>query len=280
MIKVFRTVWRGLCLIIIILTLSLKLSASSCSAADVESIMQKMKEATEPQHPSIQKIIITRSERGEKAQNVVLQAFKKLADGKYRLMIVLQPADIKGMAFLARESTTKKPDIMWIYLPDINRVREILGLGQYDSFLGTLFTYADLGFVKLHGTYALLGEEQYEGKKAYRVQELPLQQDYYSRIVSWIAADSMLLLKRDFYSAGGQLWKAEFFEDFTIIDGIKTPIRILMSLVNGRTSTELKLAEINYDVNIPDELFDPNRLSTVATHPFWKSYRPRPVAKQ
>ena len=37
----------------------------------------------------------------------------------------------------------------------------------YQRFLGTDFTYADLGFVRLHEMYKLLGEEELNGVQAY-----------------------------------------------------------------------------------------------------------------
>jgi hypothetical protein len=279
MIKAGRNRWRDVFLVLM-LTLVIAPANALCSAADVNGIMKQMKEVLEPARPSIQKIVITKSERGESQQIVLLQAFKKLPDGKRRLMIVLEPADLKNMTALLWESGAEKADIIWIYLPDINRVKKMLGLSQYDPFLGTTFTYADLGFVKLRGKYALLSEETCEGEPAYKVEEKRIPGDYYSRIINWIAVDSKMPLRRDFYSAGNKLWKTEVFKDITVIDGTPTPIRILMTLVDGSTSAEFKLAEINYDVNIPDELFDPSRLSTVATHPLWKSYRTQPEKKQ
>ncbi len=279
MMKEGRNRW-GKFFLFLMITLAIAIADSLCSAADVKSIMKQVKAVIEPVRPSIQKIVITKTERGGTQQIVLMQAFKKLADGTRRLIIVLEPADLKGVAALLSESGEKKADSIWVYLPAINRVREILGVGQYDPFLGTTFTYADLGFVKLGGKYVLLGEEKCEGKSAYKVEEKRLPDDYYSRIVNWIAVDSKMPLKRDFYSAGSQLWKTELFKDITIIDGTPTPIRISMTLVDGRTSAEFKVVELNYDVNMPDEIFDPNRLSTVATHQVWKSYRSQPVNKK
>ena len=279
MMKEGRNRWRDLSLKLM-LALAIVLADSLCSAADVKSIMKQMKEVIEPVRPSIKKIVITKTERGGTQQIVLLQAFKKLADGTCRLFVVLEPADLKGMTALLSESGEKKADRIWVYLPPFNRVKEMLGVSRYDSFLGTTFTYADLGFVKLGGKYVLLGEEKCEGKSAYKVEEKRIPGDYYSRIINWIAVDSKMPLRRDFYSAGSQLWKTELFKDITIIDGTPTPIRISMTLVDGSTSAEFKVVELNYDVNMPDEIFDPNRLSTVATHTVWKSYRSQPVNKK
>ena len=68
------------------------------------------------------------------------------------------------------------------------------------------FTYADLGFIALHERYRLVGEEELRGRHAYKVEEqAPQEQSYYSRIITWIATDSMLPLQRDYFDHAGRL---------------------------------------------------------------------------
>jgi len=49
-------------------------------------------------------------------------------------------------------------------------------------FFETDLTYADLGYVERHGTYRLLGEETHNGIQSYKVELVPAQQVYYSRV--------------------------------------------------------------------------------------------------
>ena len=46
---------------------------------------------------------------------------------------------------------------MWMYLPALDRVRQIVPVETYQRFFDTDFTYADLGFVSRRGQYRLLG---------------------------------------------------------------------------------------------------------------------------
>jgi len=185
------------------------------------------------------------------------------------LMVILEPEYLKGTALLVWERENE-PTSMMVYLPFIRRVRKLESVEQYDAFLGTDFTYADLGFIKLHEGYRPLGKEKHAGVPAYKVEEkVPQERFFYSRIITWIATDSLLPLQRNYYAPNGELWKTELFEDVSVIDGVPTPLRIEMKDVEEGTSTELTLREVDYNADIPDAIFSPKELSEVAAQPLW-----------
>ena len=251
------------------------------AAQDVISIMKQTKEIFEPARPCKRKVVISTSEHGETGQDLIAgQVVKQFPDGKRMLMVILEPEDIKGTAYLVWERENK-PTIMMIYLPSIRRVRKLGPVEQYDSFLGTDFTFGDLDFIKLHKGYKLVGTEEHAGVRAYKVEEkVPQERYFYSRIITWIAADSLLPLQRDYYALNGELWKMETFEDVSVIDGVPTPLKIKMKDVEDDTSTELTLREVDYDADIPDAIFSPKELLNVAAHPLWQGYRSQPVGKK
>ena len=260
-----------------ILMLSFIVSVPVWAANDglsrVMTILKKTKEVFEPERSSIRKVVISVGTAGETVQWVAGQAFKKFPDGNRMLIVMIAPNEVKGMAFLVWEQENK-PDVMWVYLPTIRRVKKIAGLiDRNASFFGTDFTYADLGFIRLHKNYQLFGKEEHAGMKAYKVEEkMPEASPYYLRIITWIATDSLLPLQRDYYAPSGDLWKTESFENVSVIEGVPVALRIEMKDVKGNTSTELTLSEVDYDVDIPDAVFYPKQLSQVAAHPLWQPY--------
>jgi hypothetical protein len=161
-------------------------------------------------------------------------------------------------------------------LPAVRRVRKLVPVSAYESFLGTDFTFADLGLVNLRGRkFSLLSEEMVAGVPAYKVQEIVAGAVfYYPRIVTWVAKDSMLPLRRDYYDAANHLWKAELYQDTAIIDGVPTVLRMRMEDRQQNTSTELRVSEVRYDATIPDDLFDPQRLPQASKHPLWTPAAP------
>jgi len=268
---------------------------------DAATIARRMKAALEPERSSTRTLLLAmgsagggatdptnrqkevREELGQGARAAdgsttewtARQALKKLPDGNRILTVILAPDEVKGVAFLVWERTDK-PDAEWLYLPAVRRVRKIGPVSAYESFLGTDFTFADLGFVNLRDRkFSLLGEETFAGVPAYKVQEVmagPVF--YYSRIVTWVAKDSMLPLQRDYYDAANQLWKTERFQDVAVIDGTPTVLRIRMEDRISDTSTELRVSKVRYDAVIPDELFDPQKLPQVSKHPLWTQAAP------
>jgi hypothetical protein len=198
------------------------------------------------------------------------------------LIVILEPENIKGRAYLIWERENK-PDLMFIYLPTLRRViRAIHGLvDQYASFLGTDFRFADLGFIKLHKYYRLLGEENHGGVQAYKVEaKVPEEKEYYSRIITWVAADTFLPLQRDYYDPRGDLWKTELFEDVSVINGVPTPLRIKMKDVESDNSTEFYLSQVEYDKIVPDSLFEPKELLQASTRECWQGYSLVPAQKK
>ena len=268
---------------------------------DAATIAQRMKAALEPERPSTRTVVLAMSSTDGSAtqptarQNEIRdelgqgkrspdssttewtarQARKKLPDGNRILTVILAPDDVKGVAFLIWERKDG-PDEQWLYLPAVRRVRKLVPVSAYESFLGTDFTFADLGFVNLRDRkFSLLGEETFAGVPAYKVQEImagPVF--YYSRIVTWVAKDSMLPLRRDYYDAANQLWKTELYQDVAVIDGTPTVLRIRMEDKISDTSTELRVSKVRYDAAIPDELFDPQKLPQASKHPLWTPAAP------
>lgn len=246
--------------------------------SDVRSIIQKMKEAFEPVRPSTRTLTLTVSELGDTQKFVAGQARKQLPDGKRMATVVLQPDYLRGTAFLASEpNDATKPTVVWIYIPAIRRVRKVLPIDAFEHFLGTDFTYADLGFVRQHKKYRLLATEQHAGTKAYKVEEkLPADQYYYSRIVMWIGQNKMLPLERDYYDPTGMLWKREVFDSVTTIDGAPTVLHVQMTDLEANSSTNMNVSQVQYDAQVSDSFFDPQHLPQLADDPVWKAGTAKP----
>lgn len=186
---------------------------------------------------------------------------------------MLEPAYEKGMAYLIWERENK-PDLMFVYIPGIRRVKKMTGfVDQYTSFLGTDFKFADLGCIKLHKYYCLLGEENHGGVQAYKIEaKISKEKNYYSKIITWVNADSFLPLQRDYYDPAGALWKTELFEDVSVINGVLIPLRLKMKDLIDDQSTEVYFSNVEYDKIVPDSLFNPYELPQASARECWQGY--------
>jgi hypothetical protein len=242
---------------------------------DAQTILKQMKAALEPERPSIRTLTFTVHSEGYDVQWTARQARKKLPDGNRMLTVILAPADVEGTATLLWEQKDGQNE-QWYYVPEVRRVRRVGPVSAYESFLGSDFTLADLGFVDLRDRQVkLLGEEKLDSTPAYKLEEVLAGTRYYiSRIVTWVAKDSMLPLRRDYYDPANELWKKEFFEESTDIDGTPTVLLFRMQDSMQNTSTTMRVSGVQYDAPVPDDLFDPQRLPLVSKHPLWGSTAP------
>ena len=188
------------------------------------------------------------------------------------LLVTLEPESLKGTAYLVEERPGE-PDKMYLYLPFIRRVQEIVSSEMGGRFLASDFTYFDLGFIRIHERYTLLGTEELNEGPAYKLEEkMPPTGTPYSKVIAWVDKKTLRPLKRDFYDRNGNLWKVEVLEDVAVIDGVPTPMRTTMTDKQFNTSTELKLSEVQYCGELADILFDPAYLPKAAADPIWQPY--------
>jgi hypothetical protein len=243
---------------------------------DVDTIIKKADKALGSTRLGTRKIVITLRD-GELVTNewVARRAHKNFPDGKRDLMVFLKPEDLKGNAYMYWKPDNK-PVIEWVYLIPTRRVRKLFVIDTYGSFFGTDFTFADIGIKDPGGTYKLLGEEKYNEKDVYKLETVPNEKIYYSRIVSFINKDTFLPIKKDYYDAAGKHWKSKILENITVINNIPIPLKVRMIDVQRNHSTEVTFSEICSDVDyLTKEDFDPEKLPEAAFSPVCKVPTPK-----
>lgn len=245
---------------------------------DVATIVGRMKQVLEPARPNLRRGTLTVAQGGFTSQVTLGQARGKVAGGNRILTVVLAPADLRGTAYIVKEEAASVSDRLWVYLPAIGRVREVVSPEAYSAFLNSDFTYADLGFIRLQSKLSLKGEQTVNGVKAYTIEAIPPQTWYYARIVTAVAADTFLPIERKFYDPANALWKVERFEKVAVINGVPTVLTVSMEDVQAKSRTTIDVSDLQYDATIPDGLFEPATLPQAAASPLWTSLK-APVGK-
>ncbi len=234
----------------------------------VMTIVEQTDKALAAMRAGSRKMVITVKD-GDlvKSEWVARRAHKVFPDGKRELMVILEPEDLKGNAYMYWKPVDK-PIIEWVYATATRRVRNLSIANAYESFFGTDFTYVDLDIRDPGGTHKLLGEEEYNGKKVYKLETTLTNQWYYSRIVSLISSETFLPIKRDYYDARGRHWKTKLFEDVTVFMNIPIPRRIVMLDIQRNHSTVITFSDICRDVDyLTLEDFDAEKLPEAALSP-------------
>jgi len=245
---------------------------ASAAPPDAAVIVHRMKDALEPDRASLRKIVMDINTGEDMVEWTARQARKTLPTGKQMLTVMMSPKDVQGIALLVSERKHEAHDAQWFYIPAIRRIRKILPVMANEDFMGTDFTFANLGLVNLRDrAFVFLGEGKVGDTDCYKVQETPKHQFRYARIVDWVAEDTMLPLRREYYDLANQLWRTEEVKDWSVIDGTPTILKLLISDDQVGTSTTMTTSDVQYDVPVPNELFDWERLRVVAQHEIWSS---------
>ena len=195
--------------------------------------------------------------QGEQRVRNLRQYSKDYGDVEKKIMFFLSPADVRGTSFMNWSYTDGRDDDQWIYLPALRRVRRISSDGKDDYFMGSDFTYDDLG--DRHpdeDNHKLLREETLNGKACYVVESTPKEPDYmYSKTITWVMQDNNLGLKREFYDDRGRLLKILEIKQFEKINGYWTILETEMRNVQNNHTTHMRFANVQYNQGIPDMKF-------------------------
>jgi hypothetical protein len=183
---------------------------------------------------------------------------RKRCGASTRLLVVVRtPPDVAGLTVLTWSYPDRAPD-MWMYAPELGRVRQLNAAAQSDSFMGSDVTYGDLAPLPIDfRRHRLLGMEDTDGEATYVVESTPTLPERYTRIVTWVSARTFLPVRTAYYDRASALLRRGRIGDARLVQGIPTPFRIDVEDVQRRHRTEVTLVRVEHDTPVAC-----NRLTT------------------
>ncbi|MBT4569978.1 MAG: outer membrane lipoprotein-sorting protein, partial [Candidatus Marinimicrobia bacterium] len=175
-------------------------------------------------------IMTIENSRGNQRVRKIKQFVKTVKNGEKKIMYFLSPADVKNTSFMTWSyDDASKSDDQWIYLPALKKVKRISSDSKGDYFMGSDFTYDDLGDRHpLDDTHTILREEVINEKETIVIESVPKDEEYmYARTVTWVVKDSWIGLKKEFYDEDDELLKIltvddqQSFKDVIILTKVK-----------------------------------------------------------
>jgi outer membrane lipoprotein-sorting protein len=194
---------------------------------------------------------------GDKRVRVIDACQKDYGKDIKSIMIFQSPADVKGTAYLSWEYDNQaKRDDRWLYLPALRKIRRISGSSSNDYFMGTDFTYDDLGGKNIdEETHTLLREEEIAGRKCWVVKSVPKKKgSEYTQKTLWVAQDLDMAIKVEYMNKRGLLKTLEV-KDIERIDGIWTAKKMVMTNKQEGHTTILEYLNMKYNIPLRDDLF-------------------------
>jgi hypothetical protein len=187
------------------------------------------------------------------------------------------PNDIRGTGFLVWEHPDKE-DERFLYLPALGRVRRIAGAETQESFVGSDFTYEDIGGRELDEySYAFAGDGNASwtppvggvAQPAWRLESKRKDASAeFPRVVSLVLKDSYMVVAAEIYNRRNERQKVYTVRRLERIEGIWTVMDSEMTNAIEKTRTELAIESIDYNVGLTEADFSRRELERAAAAGF------------
>src|SRR3954464_5282526 len=208
----------------------------------------------------------------ERERRLTLLTLKgKDTTGDRLLIRFTYPNDIRGTGFLVWEHPQGE-DERFLYLPSLGRVRRIAGSEAQESFVGSDFSYQDIGGREFDAyTYTLVDENASwpapdgVARPAYRLESRRKDASVeFPRVVSLVLKDSFVVVQADVYNRRNEKQKVYTVKRLQQIQNIWTVLESTMSNDLDKTRTELVVDKITYNTGLTDAAFTRRELEGAA----------------
>ncbi len=242
------------------------LGALLCSALVAQEmsayeIIKKSDEVPSADTSSYKATMTLTNKKGQKRVREVLMRSKDDGSVTKTVIVFTTPKDVAGVGYLMHEyakkadGTTPESD-NWLYMPALKKVRRISGAGKADDFMGTDFTYEDMGDRDIDkDNYTLLGSETVDGVDCWKIECLAKDTtEKNPRRIVWIRKDNYILQKGEFYDKQNNLQRELTCSGIHLQDGFWTTDTMLMKNVLTNHSTVLEMKDVKYNLAVDDNM--------------------------
>jgi outer membrane lipoprotein-sorting protein len=168
---------------------------------------------------------------------------------KKRLIKFLSPADVKGVGFLVLSDND-----MYLYMPAYRRIRRIASHIKNESFMGSDFSYDDIGTSEYTKHYNAKLIKETSDYYVLECRKKPSSDKEYTKLVMKVDKKTFLPLEVKFYK-GGNVVKRSRMVGIRKVGKYYTPSKIIMEDLKTGHKTELILQTIKYDIGLRNSIF-------------------------
>lgn len=198
------------------------------------------------------------NKRGSIRERALISYWKDFGEMEKQVMVFQTPRDVAGVGYLAYSyDKTGRDDDTWLFMPALKKTRRISGSSKNDDFMGSDFSYDDMGDRKIEeDVHTLLGEETIEGHLCWVVESVPKEEGYiYSRKVCRIRQDINMVVLAEYYDRQARLLKVFSITEIEDISGIWTARQMVMENIQNKHKTILYFDDILYNDPVEDSFF-------------------------
>ncbi|MCY3818424.1 MAG: outer membrane lipoprotein-sorting protein [Gammaproteobacteria bacterium] len=162
--------------------------------------------------------MLLRNKQGQESRRKLrVKVLEVEGDGDKSMFVFDQPRDVEGTALLIY-AHKEEADEQWLYLPALKRVKRISSANRSGSFMGSEFSYEDMGAQEVEKfTYRYLRDEPCGELMCAVSERFPAdRRSGYQRQVTWHDRDALRLLKVEYYDRKNAHLKTLTMRDYQI----------------------------------------------------------------
>ncbi|MDD3655690.1 MAG: outer membrane lipoprotein-sorting protein [Atribacterota bacterium] len=239
--------------ILFLLILILFLNGNVCAEQfTADEIIDKVKEnQIEYENSKTQAEMIIIDKNGKAEEREIIMYEKEENDKINILMRFVSPKNVEGVTLLSTENGDK----IYVYMPAYQKPRRIAGSSKKENFMGTDFSYEDLGMDYQSEDYQKELKEETETQ--YLIEVIPADEDIsYSKFLLYVNKEQFYVEKVEFYNLEEQLTKTLEIKEVKFDSNNKiTPIKIELTNIIDNHKTTMNIKEIEYDLELAGDFF-------------------------
>ncbi|MGC4120851.1 MAG: outer membrane lipoprotein-sorting protein [Myxococcales bacterium] len=228
--------------------LALTFGSTPALAGEAEDILAKLDKG---QSPGKDQVAVMKMTIKDKAGNAkVRQMGVRQLGSDFRLIRFQTPAEVKGVAFLSRGESE-----MYIFMPDFGKVRRIASHTKTESFMGSDFSYDDMGSGKLADKYDAKIVKKEGDLTTLELTPKKGEDSDVKRRVLVVDTRYFISVRGENYDAAGKLVKETVQEEIKKVSGYWFAHRITAKNLKEGSSTVLEMLESKFDVGLKEDDF-------------------------
>lgn len=251
------------------LTLALAvLAAQGLAAETAREILDRRKALDDGERhweDRTQKLTFTITDRrgGVRTRELELREKRYPGDERKSIVFFSTPPEVAGTAFLAFTHKGKPAD-QWLYLPELQRVRQITANARTQSFVGTDLTYRDLdiltemtAWTEADAASSLRGEETVDGVACHVIDQTPKREDIgYAKIALWLGKADLVPRKLEFFGDDPAVPQKRIHQsDVRAVGAIPVAYRTRVETPAAGSATDVVVAETRFNQQLADDVF-------------------------
>ena len=164
-----------------------------------------------------------------------------------------RPADVNKMVFMVHKKLDGNDD-RWLYLPALDLVKRIAATDKRTSFVGSDYFYEDV-------SGRSLDEDVHElvdiTDNYYVLKHTPKNPDTveFNHYLMYVHKSSFIPVQTEYFDDKGEKYRIAKALKVETIQGYSTVTQSSMENLKTGTKTLMRYSQVNYDIEVPEEVF-------------------------